>query len=317
MKTAIAYLIAPHVFELREEKAAAGPNEVLIQVEACGLCPWELNHWRGSLGTCPQSLGHEAGGTIVETGPGVVGLRTGDRVTGLTNGLNGFAEYARLRADHCFSLVSNVPVGHALGEPLKCVVTVLRAAAIEMGDTAVVLGCGAMGLCCIQALHAPFLRDLVAIDVDETRLKMAMDFGATRTIDPKSMDVIEELSRYSSGRMADVVIEGTGRPDQLDLAIRCARKGRGRVVLMSSHEGPAGSFDFRPAVDRAIELRVAHPAYSLNEADDLRRAVDLLNRRVFNWDRLVTHRFRLAEIQQAFESLETRPLGYIKGVVVP
>ena len=317
MKTKRAYLTATRKFEIREDTVSAGDDEVLIKIESCGLCNWEMNHWKGLLGTCPQTLGHEWGGTIVEVGSHAHGLKAGDRVTGLPERLEGFAEYGVFKADHCFHVSPSVPLGYTLGEPLKCVVTVLRAASPEVGDAGVMIGCGAMGLWCIQALRGNILNRLIAVDVDDTRLALALQYGATNAINAAKENPLEAIKALTNGRMADFAIEGTGKPPQLEQAIRSVRGGRGRVILMSSHETAAPSFDFRPAIERSVEIRVAHPGYSLNPLDDSRRAVDLLNSGVFSLDRIVTHRFSLNDVQKAFESLETKPVGFIKGIVVP
>jgi L-iditol 2-dehydrogenase len=317
MKSSRAYLTAPRTFEIRQDEITPGPDEVLVKIEACGLCNWELNHWKGLLGTCPQTLGHEWGGVIVELGRDVKGHKVGDRVTGLAAGLEGFAELGVFGADHCYPINGNVRPGHALAEPLKCVVTVLRAAAPEAGDAGVVLGCGAMGLWCIQVLRGNLVQKLIAIEIDDTKLALAREFGATRAVNPSREDAQAVIAELTGGRMADFAIEATGRPAQLEQAIHLVRKGRGRVILMSSHEGAAPSFDFRPAIERSVEIKVAHPSYSLNETDDLRRAVDLLNAGVFKLDRVVTHSFPLSEIEKGFQHLEQKPAGFIKGIIVP
>jgi threonine dehydrogenase-like Zn-dependent dehydrogenase len=174
-----------------------------------------------------------------------------------------------------------------------------------------------MGLLCIQVLRGNLLSNLVAVDVDEARLALAAHFGATATVNASKENPLEALGSLTKGRMADFSIEGTGRPQQLEQAIRGSRHGRGRVILMSSHETAAETFDFRPAIERAVEIRVAHPGYSGNPIDDSRRAVDLLNSGVLSLDRLVTHRFGLLDIEKAFQSLESKPPGYMKGIVVP
>jgi threonine dehydrogenase-like Zn-dependent dehydrogenase len=116
--------------------------------------------------------------------------------------------------------------------------------------------------------------------------------------------------------MADFVIEGTGNPRVLNGSVPYLKRGRGRLVMMSSHEEICKEFDFREAANRGVEIRIAHPAYSTNQLEDLRRAVDLLNKGIFKMDEIVTHEFRLDEIQKAFESLENKPSSYLKGIVV-
>jgi threonine dehydrogenase-like Zn-dependent dehydrogenase len=318
MNTKRAVLTAPRRFEFRELDLSPASGEVLVKVAACGLCSWELNHWKGRLGDCPQTLGHEWAGTVVEAGAGVTALNVGDPVTGFAVGLTGFSEYTIAREDMCCKLASRIDPAYALGEPLKCIITVVRAALPEVGDHAVIQGCGPMGLWCIQALSGHLLSSLVAIDIDERKLQLARRFGATHTINAQTEDPRQKIAEVSDGHMADFVIEGTGIPSLLNTAQHYLRSsGRGRLVLMSTHEEPSNGFDFRETLARSAVLIGAYPAYSLNRMDDLRRAVTLLNQGVFRAQELVTHQFKLDDIQKAFETLERKPAGYIKGIVVP
>ena len=317
MKTKRAILVEPGRFEIEELDIAPKPGQVLVKIEVCGLCNWEKNHWKGLLGKCPQSLGHEWAGTVVETG-GVVKLKPGDRITALPGSLTGFSEYTVESEANCFRLDPKVDTQYALGEPLKCIITVLRGAAPEAGDNGVILGCGPMGLWCIQGLTGKFLSSLIAVDVDEKKLALAKKFGATHVINPEKVNAKEEIERITGGQMADFVIEGTGNPAILDTAISYIRtSGRGRLILMSSNEAACKGIDFREAIKRSIEIRVTHPGYSLNQSDDMRRAVSYLNNGTFRLDEMITHRFRLEDINEAFSVLCNKTADYIKGVVIP
>ena len=85
---------------------------------------------------------------------------------------------------------------------------------------------------------------------------------------------------------------------------------------MSSHHD-SGEFDFRKAIELCARIIVPHPAYSQDPWDDFRRTVLLINNGTFVTKPLVTHEFRLSEINQAFEMLEHRPAGFNKGIVIP
>lgn len=154
MKTKAAILVEPRRFEIREKELEMQADEVLIKIQVCGLCNWELNHFKGILGEYPMSLGHEWAGIIVDKGSEVNSFQIGDRVAVLPDSLEGFAEFGVTKAKNCFLVGEGVDLKNVLLEPLKCVVTVLRAAAPEPGDYGVVVGCGPMGLWCIQALTA-------------------------------------------------------------------------------------------------------------------------------------------------------------------
>lgn len=317
MKTRQAMLTAPRHFEFREADLNPGPGQLLVKVAVCGLCNWELNHWTGQLGACPQTLGHEWAGTVTAVGAGVEGFAAGDRVTGLPDSLSAFADYLVTGAATCFKLGPGVDPAAALGEPLKCIVSVLRVSAPEAGDVGVVLGCGPMGLWCLQGLAGHFLGALIAVDVAPAKLELARWCGATHTVNPQTEDAVARIREIGGGRLADFVIEGTGVPELVGAAASYLRSGRARLTLMSSHERAAREFDWRVVLGQGITITGAHPSCSPDQLDDMRRAVRFLNNGVFRMDDIISHRFPLDRIQEAFETLERKPADYIKGVVLP
>ena len=318
MKYTRACLVEAGKFDFFEVDEEPGPEQVLVKVSGCGLCNWELNFWDGSLNFqgYPHKLGHEFAGEVYATGSGVKNLKTGDKVSVFDRGFGGFAQYRLVNELNCEKLAGHIDPKYAMGEPQKCVVTVLRATAPETGDYGVVLGAGPMGLWCIQSLSGNTLAALIAVDVDDKKLEMAKRFGATHVINSNNEDAPSRIREITGGHMADFLIEGTGIPAVLNDAQLCLKAGRGRLVLMSSHHGD-GLFDFRRAIDLGLEIRVAHPPYSQNERDDFRRAVLLINNNIFINQPLVTHEYRLSEIQRAFKELQKKPGGFIKGIVVP
>jgi threonine dehydrogenase-like Zn-dependent dehydrogenase len=315
MKSRQAVLVEPGRFEIEEVEIAPGPGQILVRVAVCGLCNWEMNHWHGQIGTCPQTIGHEAAGTVAELGAGVTDVQIGDRITGF--GGPGHAEYALYSAGNYFRLAEGVPLEGALGEPLACVCNVLHATEPQVGDYGALVGCGPMGLWCLQALAGRTLAGLIAIDVADWKLDLAREFGASHTLNPKTEDAGERLREITGGHLADFVIEGTGVPAVMAQAVSYLRGRRGRLTQMSAHEGPGPAFDWRPIQNQAVQIRGAHPGWSTDNQDDLRRAVTLLNLGVFHSEKIITHRFPLDRIQEAFETVESKPPDFLKGVVVP
>lgn len=316
MITKRAYLLKEREFEIREEELEVKDDLVLVQVKYCGLCNWELNHFNGTseefTSLYPFAPGHEWVGTVVEVGENVTDLNVGDVVTSMEMG--GFSEYCLVKREKCYKVAQGIPLENALGEPLKCVTTVLKAANPQVGDFGLVLGCGPMGLWCTQGLDAKFLGGLIAVDVDDDKLKLAKKYGATHTINSKEENVVEAVRKITDGRMCDFVIEGTGIPKLLNQGMEYLRNA-GRLLLMSSHEDSCADFDFRPAIARGITMYVPHPPACENEKDQMARTLALVKRGTFHNEEIVTHRFKLHEIQKAFETLESKPKGYIKGVV--
>jgi len=318
MKFTRACLVEPRKFGFFEVDEEPGAGQVLIKIAGCGMCNWELNFWDGHLNFqgYPHKLGHEFAGAVAAIGPDCKNLRVGDKVSAVDRGFGGFAQYRVTNEAACEKLADHIDPKYAMGEPQKCIITVLRATEPEAGDYGVVLGAGPMGMWCIQGLSGHLLSGLIAVDVDDSRLEMARSFGASHVINSAKEDVVARIQEITSGRMADFVIEGTGIPSLLDSAQDYLKSGRGRLILMSSHH-EACQFDFRKAVDRGLEFRVAHPPYSRDERDDFRRAVCFINNGTFINEPLVSHKFKLSEIQTAFETMEHKPRNFMKGLVVP
>lgn len=314
-----AYLVKERKFEIVEEDITPKTGQVLVKVELCGLCNWELNFWKGTgdyYTNYPQVIGHEWVGTVVELGENVKNFKVGDKVTVLPGEtFEGFAQYTAVNEAECFKLNDDAVFINSMGEPLKCIATVLTTAQPQVGDYGVVVGCGAMGLWCTQALSGNLLAGIIAIDIDDEKLALAKKFGATHTINSKTENVCEKINEITNGRMADFVIEGTGLERVL---VGCSDylRNRGRLVIMSSHENACDNFDFRPALSRGISITGAHPPRSTDARDDMARAIALVNNGVFRNEELVTHKFKLDDINEAFETLEHKPKGYIKGIVV-
>jgi threonine dehydrogenase-like Zn-dependent dehydrogenase len=313
MKTRQATLVQPGRFEIREAEIAPGDTDLLVEMEGCGLCTWELNHFAGTIGGCPQVLGHEAWGRIVGRGAKAPAeFAVGDRVTGLACGC--FADYYVMPAAEAIRLRPDLDQQCVPGEPLYCVQNVLVAANPLAGDAVAVVGCGPMGLWALQGLRRS-LQSLIAVDVDDRKLALAASFGATHTVNPAREDAEARILAITAGRGVDVAVEGTGGKAGVDLAVKVLRGRNPRLVVMSSFKGPI-EIDIPMLCSKAVEVIYAHPGIAKNVADGVRRTGILINNGTFRIDPLVSHRFKLDGIQGAFESMKSRPDGYMKGIVI-
>lgn len=318
MKFKRAMLAEPGRMQIFEVDEEPGDDQIMLRIASCGLCNWELNHWKGYIVKpegYPFKLGHEYAGEVVKVGKDVKKFKVGDKVSALGQG--GFAEYAICKEQNAVLLSDETDTKYVLGEPLKCIVTVLEAVQPKIGDYGVIIGCGPMGQWCIQGLSGNLLAGMIAVDIDDAKLEQAKKYGATHTINSKRENVAERVKEITKGHMADFVVEGTGIHALLNQAMDYLKKGRGRLIVMSAYETMSNDFDFRKAVALSVDIIVAHPGHSLNPMDDMRRACEMIEKGTFEVKELVSHEFKLSEINEAFAALENKPAGYTKGIVCP
>jgi len=303
--------------ELQEETLSWSADEMLVRVEACGLCQYDAAYFKGLVGAVPQRLGHEPVGIVEAVGRNVTSFVPGDRVTGLFGHLFSFATYVVARPEEAVKVPLDIPAEILLGEPVKCISTIVRAANPQYGDTVLVMGAGFMGLLTIAGLASPALRALIAVDLDARRLRHASDAGATHTLDGADPRLLDRIRDITDGRGVDVAVELTSHPDPVQNAARALRSGgRPRYVLAGWH-GKPGEYVLRNWTTVGAEILCAHPKFSLDPMEDLRRGVDGIIRGVLPMKSVVTHRFRLDDIQEAFETMVSGRDGYIKGVINP
>ena len=338
MKRTVAKLVAPRRMELfSDDLADPTGSQVLVRVVASGLCHSEMPFFEGREripeedgarveprvvlpdGTLdyPFCLGHEPTGVVEQVGPAATRLAVGDRVTGLgwVDGHDSFSTHLLVREENLVRVPPQVPLERALGEPLGCVANIARIASPEFGDAVAVVGCGFMGLLVLAALAPTPLRHLVAIDLLEERLALARAFGATACLNPRTTDVVAEARALTGGRGIDVIVEITGRAAGLETAASIVRE-RGKILLSSVYRKE--EFDIGDQLMRHTPTMIgAHPVYSEDLMEDVRRGLWGLAQGILPVDQLITHRFRLEEIQEAMELASSQEDGYIKGIVTP
>lgn len=245
-------------------------DEVLVKVEYVGVCGSDLHYYeQGRIGDVrvqfPFILGHEAAGEVVKLGKNVTHLKIGDKVAlepGKTCGhcefcktgrynlcpeveffatppYDGvFQEYAAHRADLCFKLPENVSTMEgALIEPLAVGFHASNQGGAHLGQTAVVMGAGCIGLVTMMALRAEGVDKIYVVDVIEKRLQKAKELGATEVINGKEKDAVEEVLRLTGGAGSDLVLETAGTDITANQAVRMAKKGSTIVMVGYSASG--------------------------------------------------------------------------------
>jgi threonine dehydrogenase-like Zn-dependent dehydrogenase len=251
----------PREFELQDvQKPTAGAGEVVLQVRYAGICGSDLSGYLGenSLRKPPLIMGHEFTGDVVETGEGVSEFQVGDLLVvnplitcghcrmckrgDQQNCMNrtiigihhpgAFAEYVKVPASACFH-VQDALAG-ALVEPLACGIRAAERANVTLGDKVVVFGAGIIGLFSLQAASLRGASQRILVDTNDERLEKGKLFGATHTLNPKHVDVIESVQEITGGS-AQKVIDAVGLPLTRQQGIAMVERG-GRVVFIGLHE---------------------------------------------------------------------------------
>lgn len=242
-------------------------NEVLIKVKACGICGSDVHGMDGSTGRRqpPIIMGHEASGEIVELGKDVKGWQTGDRVTfdstiyplddwftlqGRYNlsdnrkvlGVSpkeyrrhgAFAEFVAVPAHILYRIPDNVSFEQAaFVEPVAVAAHAVNISKVRPGKSAVVVGTGMVGTFVVKMLEVSGAFPIIAIDVDEGKLKLAKEFGATHTFNSSDKNLSEKINKITKNRGADFGFEVVGISETVNTCINSLRKG-GTAVLVGN-----------------------------------------------------------------------------------
>jgi threonine dehydrogenase-like Zn-dependent dehydrogenase len=311
-----AELVEVGKLEIKEEKLDCNDNQVLIRVTHCGLCQYDGAYFQGIIGNPPLRLGHEPVGIVEAVGRNVTGVQEGERVTGLFAHLSAFATYVVAEPHELIRVPEHIPSEHALVEPLKCIATIVRSAPPELGDHVLVMGCGFMGLLTLAGLVGKAPASLIAVDILENRLQLAKEIGATHTLNAKDPDFLKNIQEITDGRGTDIAFEVTGNARAAELAANTLRPHRAKYAFAGWY-GKPDQYTLRNWTTKGATIVTPHPKYSLDPADDMRRAMDALKRGVFPMDKVVTHAFSLDDVQKGFETMLNASEGYIKGVITP
>jgi threonine dehydrogenase-like Zn-dependent dehydrogenase len=342
MNRKVAKLIGPKKFEIRVEPI---PNladyEVLMKVIAVGLCHSDMPAYKGRSNIAytmdgkpymetdleyPMGVGHEPIGIIEKIGSKVINFKPGDYVGGLVKGA--FASHLVTNENRLIKVPpsDNKEIKYCLPEPLMCIANILRAANPNFGESIGVIGCGMMGLLCIAGLSKNPLKEIVAIDLSNKRLQWAQKMGATTVVNPKEGDVVAEIHKMTGGKGLDTVIEITGSIKGLNIASSIISEaelfgyqGRGKIIMSSLY---ASGEVFEPSLGynlmfKSAILHSVHPWYSRDYMNDARIGIWGYQHGHLPLDKLITHQFKLDEIDKAFEIAEKSDEDYIKGIVIP
>jgi L-iditol 2-dehydrogenase len=301
----------------------ANYGEIVVKMRACGICGTDLEKLKG-VHITPPVLGHEVVGDVFELGEGVKDIREGDKVfvhhhvscgkcyyclreqytlCDLFPKTNlepcGFSEYFKVpkinvERGAVVKLPDELSYEEATFiEPLACCIRSLYKLNIKPDDVACIIGSGPMGLLLLQMLKLMGLSEIVVSDIVNFRLNYARNFGALISKPDGLLSKVREVS----GRLADLVIVATGNPKAIEQGFEVVRKGGIVNIFGSPYKGCKISIDMSRLFVNEIKVI---PSYSTSEAET-HRAVKLLREKKVIVKDLITHKFRLRDINKAFE----------------
>ncbi len=322
-----SFLLSPRISEVRETPIPQiGSKDVLIRVKACGVCRSELEKWQGKREGLkyPIIMGHEPSGIIEDVGRAVSSLQPGRRATVFPGSRGyyteyengGFAEYLAVPEENVVILPDGIEFHEALGEPIACLVSAVERTGIHLGDRVAIVGCGFMGLGLLQFVLQRGPGKLVAIDVRKEALEDARRMGADKAISPEEIDPGDKATEWTKiAQGFDVAFEVTGTQQGLRLAGELV-KAHGTLSIVGFHLGGLRQVDFALWNIKALNVINAHERRREYLMQCMQTGIELVAKRKIDMTSLVTHKYSLDQIDQAYHNLEQKLQGHIKGVVL-
>jgi 2-desacetyl-2-hydroxyethyl bacteriochlorophyllide A dehydrogenase len=337
---AVRFESVGNLFTREVPRPEPGPDDLLVRVEACGICGTDRHVLHGEFPAAPPvTLGHEFSGIVEAMGAGVTGYRIGDRITGDPNiscgrcpqcmngrvnlcrnlqaiGIHrdgGFADYVLVPQKQAFALPADLSATHgAFCEPLACCLHGIDIAEIRAGSSVVVLGGGVIGLLVVQLARLAGATTVILSTRQAAKRRLAEQLGATATVDPSSADIIEAIAG-PAGLVAggvDVVIECAGVAETVQQTTRLAKAGGTVVILGVMAQG--AKVEIEPFDILFRELRVLG---SFINPFVHRRAADLIASGAIRVEPLIS---RTVSLDEAPEVIRNPPgAGEVRVLVVP
>ena len=327
MKT--ASVKEPSVISVDEtEKPTLGPGDILVQMNACGICGSDVEKVFGEYGQPSMRLGHEPAGVILDVGSDVTEFKKGDRVfthhhvpcydCHLCNHGNETTcqKYSETNLSPCgLSEEYVVPawnVSHggvlkisdslsfeeaAMIEPLACCVRAWTKFRCYEGDSAAIFGVGPTGMMHVMLALTKKLSKIFCLDVNDFRLDFAKKFNITESISSLDKSRKQKILDQTNGMGVDVAIVATSSIKALEDAIGMVRKGGTVMMFGVPSKGAKLDLDMSKIYSKEITLVTSYAASDKDTKD----ALDLIESSQIDVKQLITHTYRIVDSQKAFD----------------
>jgi len=303
-------------------------NQVLVKIEHVGICGSDIHYYEhGRIGDFivkdPIILGHECAGRVMEVGKNTKNLKKGDLVA-LEPGIicgecafcksgkynlcpdveflatppydGAFVEYIAYPENMCFKLPDGMDtVEGALIEPLAVGFHAANQANAQIGESAVILGAGCIGLVTLMSLLARGVKEVYIVDLINLRLEKAEEIGAKKVLNARDVNIIDEIMKLTNNQGVDMVIETAGSKVATQQTVDLVKRG-GKIVLVGLAANPVIDYDFgklqakEALINTVFRYRNIYPV-AIKAVGD--KAIDL--------KQIVSDTFGLSEIKKAFD----------------
>ena len=313
-------------------------GEVLIKVEACGICGSDLHAYKTGMYTPGLIIGHEFAGVVKAAGVGVTDLRVGDRVTasscigcgqcflclsgkenlceqsvrvGVTDD-GGMAELVKVPRSVVYHIPDNLPLKEGcLAEPFSIGLHGVNLSRFKPGNRVLIIGAGPIGLCLSQVLKTAGAGAVWITETNPLRRDLAARLGVDLVLNPKDVSPLSILSNLTDGMMADIVFECAGLPQTIAQAPMLVRRG-GQVVILGICDQPV-EMDFLSIITSEIDIQTAY--YS--RASEFARTIDLMAKGSLKANPLLTSEVPFERVTESFETLLSPDSNQVKILVCP
>jgi L-iditol 2-dehydrogenase len=321
----VKYVVIYGPRDIRVEDVAVptiGPEDVLIQVKACGICGSDIHRYVGDrfgrrLASYPLNSGHEYGGIVTRVGKNVKRIKVDDKVTlGLNwvrDGMGAFAEYLRIpNADE--RPIKKVPEEVSFEEaaqiePLIVALNGFWGVKPAVTDRVLILGAGPIGLCLLQRCRSEGIEDVIVSEISPRRLDVARQLGAIG-IDAAKENVEERVQGLTEGEGVDVTFECAGAAITTKQAVSLTRR-RGRIMLIA-HYSKMTEIDPEEIVSKNL-IVYGYSSYAKNASEE---AINLILEDKIQLKPLISHEFPLERAKEAFE-VALQPNVSVKVLIKP
>jgi threonine dehydrogenase-like Zn-dependent dehydrogenase len=311
MNDRAAVFAAPRRIEVTERTVPApGPGEVRVRLTGCGICASNLPLWQGrewfNYPAVPGSPGHEGWGIVDAVGQGVEGLAWGNPVAVLS--FNAYAE-------HLVRLPPALAERAFPAEPLACAMNIFERSDISAGQTVAIVGVGFLGALLIQLAKGAGAR-VIALSRRDFALEVARRMGADTAIATGDCwTAAERVQSLTDQRGCERVIEAAGLQETLDLAGRLVGV-RSRLVIAGFHQDGPRQVDLQHWNWQGLDVINAHERDPRRYLAGMRKAIAAVEEGRLDPDPLFTHRFSLEQLNEGFRTLDARPDGFVKGLLL-